>query len=135
MATRNSRFSTNSCRTREKPTFRKDAYSRNDSINGKSRKTPFGKYTSTISPEMSPSANHCRSVRPGRVRSQYQRNSATTNAECACDHAGLKYMYTGNELPNQIPTVARNAHFSSTYLRAREKQSSKPRNPYIAVPN
>ena len=36
------------------------------------------------------------------------------NAECACDQDGLKYMQTGSELANQIPSVARNAHSSAT---------------------
>src|SRR4029077_12982595 len=67
------------------------------SISGRSKNTPFGKYTSIINPDIKPNATHCPIVREPLVRSQYQRNKATVNAECVCDHAGLKYMYTGRE--------------------------------------
>src|ERR1700688_1494660 len=99
------------------------------SISGRSKNTPFGKYTSIINPEIKPSATHCLIVREPLVRSQYQRNKATVNAECVCDHAGLKYMYTGRELASQIPTVARKAQRSRTYFLARKKESSNPKKP------
>src|ERR1700728_4074525 len=79
--------------------------------------------------------HHWRVVRWRRVWCQYQRNKATVNAECACDHDGLKYMYTGSELLHQMEMVARKAQHSSTYLLARRFASSKPRKPYSAVPN
>src|SRR5690348_5624794 len=60
-------------------------------------------------------------------------NSATAKAECACDHEGLKYMYTGNELASHIPSVARNAHRSEKYFRAIRNEKYKPRKPAKAV--
>src|ERR1700730_9340606 len=62
------------------------------SISGRSKNTPFEKYTSIINPETKPSATHCTVVRVPLVRSQYQRNKATVNAECPCDRSGLHYM-------------------------------------------
>src|ERR1700748_3132656 len=79
--------------------------------------------------------HHCLMSRCCRAPCQYQRNSATANAECACDHDGLKYMYTGNELAHQIATVARKAKRSPTYFAAISIANSKPRNPYTAVPS
>ena len=70
-----------------------------------------------------PAKVHCHTVRDPRVRSQYQRNNATVNAECACDHDGLKYMYTGSELASQMPIVARNAQRSRTYFLASRKKT------------
>src|ERR1700730_8594887 len=99
------------------------------SISGRSKNTPFGKYTSIINPEIKPSATHCQIVRVPLVRSQYQRNQATVNAECACDHAGLKYMYTGREVASQIPMVARKAQRSRTYFLASKKENSSPKKP------
>src|ERR1700738_4301847 len=83
------------------------------STSGRSKNTPFGKYTSIINPEIKPSATHCPIVREPLVRSQYQRNKATVNAECACDQAGLKYMYTGREVASHMPMVARKNESSS----------------------
>src|ERR1700730_12261130 len=79
--------------------------------------------------------HHWRVVRRSRVPCQYQRNNATANAECAWDHDGLKYMYTGSELLHQIARVAINAQRASTYSAAKRLESSNPRNPYSAVPN
>src|SRR5579871_4229474 len=84
---------------------------------------------------MAPNNSHCGNVRESRVASQYQRNNATANAECACDHEGLKYMYTGSELAHQIATVARNAQRWPTYFEAICIASNSPRNPYTAVPS
>src|ERR1700693_5483734 len=99
------------------------------SISGRTKNTPFGKYTSIINPEIKPSATHCQFVRAPLVRSQYQRNKATVNAECACDQAGLKYMYTGREVASQIPIVARKAQRSRTYFLASKKESTSPKKP------
>src|ERR1700736_3955623 len=99
------------------------------SISGRSKNTPFGKYTSIINPEIKPSTIHCPIVRVPLVRSQCQRNKATVNAECACDHAGLKYMYTGREVAIQIPMVARKAQRSRAYFLARKKENSNPKKP------
>src|SRR6202162_3167651 len=99
------------------------------STSGRSKNTPFGKYTSIINPEIKPRATHCPMVREPVVRSQYQRNKATVNAECACDQAGLKYMYTGREVASQIPIVARKAQRSRTYFLASKKESSSPKKP------
>src|ERR1700681_647082 len=99
------------------------------SISGRSKNTPFGKYTSIINPEIKPSVTHCPIVRVPLVRSQYQRNKATVKAECACDHAGLKYMYTGRELASQMRMVARNAQRSRTYFLASKNESSSPKKP------
>src|SRR6202140_1499446 len=113
----------------QRPTPHEARCASKPSISGRSKNTPFGKYTSIINPEIKPNATHCPIVRVPLVRSQYQRNKATVNAECACDHAGLKYMYTGNELASQIPTVARKAHRALTYFLASRKDKYKPRNP------
>src|SRR5579859_2778735 len=83
---------------------------------------------------MSASRHHCGQPRRSRVRCQYQRNSATANAEWACDQEGLKYMYTGSELAHQMANVASQAHRLPTYWRARRKERSRPRKPYKAVP-
>src|ERR1700737_4412201 len=99
------------------------------STSGRSKNTPFGKYTSIINPKRSPSPTHCRIVGEPLVRSQNQRNKATVNAECACDQAGLKYMYTGRELASQMPMVARKAQRSRKYFLASKKESSSPKKP------
>src|SRR6202166_3773001 len=111
------------------PTFHEARCASKPSISGRSKNTPFGKYTSIINPEIKPNATHCPIVRVPLVRSQYQRNKATVNAECACDHAGLKYMYTGRELASQIPMVARKAQRSRTYFLASKKESSSAKKP------
>src|ERR1700732_1130007 len=82
---------------------------------------------------MAPRISHCIQVRSALVRSQYQRKSATAKAECACAHEGLKYMYTGRELPNQMPKAPRNAHVSSQYFFANRKEIQIARKPYKAV--
>src|ERR1700737_1370110 len=97
------------------------------SMSGRSKNTPFGKYTSIINPEIKPRVINCPMVRVPLVRSQYQRNKATVNAECACDQAGLKYMYTGREVASQMPKVARKAQRSCTYFLANKKESSNPK--------
>ena len=73
--------------------------------------------------------NHCEREREERVWCQYQRKRATAKEECAWDHEGLKYMYTGSELAHQMASVARNAQRSSTCWRARRKARNRPRNP------
>src|ERR1700720_3512576 len=85
-------------------------------------------------PVINPSTTHCFAVRSLRVLSQYHKNNAAVNAECACDQEGLKYMYTGSELAHQIASVARKAHKSPAYWRARRNASSSPRKPQNAVP-
>src|ERR1700730_2792594 len=109
--------------------FHEERCASKDSISGRSKNTPFGKYTSIINPEIKPSATHCRIVRDPLVRSQYQRNKATVKAECACDQAGLKYMYTGREVASQMPMVARKAQRSRTYFLTNKKESSSPKKP------
>src|ERR1700733_172347 len=84
---------------------------------------------------MAARTTHCVVLRVSRVLCQYQRKRETMNAECACDQDGLKYIYTGSELAHQIATVARNAQRAPTYFAAIRIASSKPRNPYTAVPN
>src|ERR1700730_1336255 len=99
------------------------------SMSGRSKNTPFGKYTSIINPEIKPRVINCPMVRVPLVRSQYQRNRATVNAECACDQAGLKYMYTGREVASQMANVARNAQRSRTYFLANKNESRSPKKP------
>src|SRR5437016_14312039 len=77
--------------------------------------------------------SHCASEREERVSCQYQRKRATAKEECAWDHEGLKYMYTGSELAHQMASVARSAQRSSTYWRVRRKARNKPRDAERAV--
>src|SRR5690348_10614881 len=88
---------------------------------------------SIIAPPIKPKTHHCCHARLARVRSQYQMNRATTNADCACDQEGLKYMYTGRELASQIPTTAKNAHRSGKYFRVSRKEIKRQANPQKAV--
>src|ERR1700740_2518440 len=84
-------------------------------------------------PAMSPSSSHCFGVGDGRDRSQYQRKRATEKTEWACDHDGSRYMATGIELANHMPTVAQKAQSSPTYFLANRNDRQRPRNPYSAV--
>ena len=44
-------------------------------------------------------------------------------------------MYTGSELANQIPSVARKAQRSATYFAPGRNEIKSARNPYNAVPS
>src|ERR1700733_13246991 len=83
---------------------------------------------------MAARTTHCVVLRVSRVLCQYQRKRETMKAECAWDQDGLKYMYTGSELPHQTPTVAKNPQLSPTYFAASRIASNSPRNAYTAVP-
>src|ERR1035437_4851708 len=71
-------------------TLRDEQSASKASISGRSKNTPFGKYTSIINPEIKPSTTHCPIVRVPRVRSQNQRNNAPVNAEGPGVAPGLK---------------------------------------------
>src|SRR5579875_441549 len=99
------------------------------SIAGATKNTPLARYTSIMRPEINPSNAHCLAVRDSRVRSQYHKNSATLNAERACDHDGSRYIPSGSELANQIATTAQNAHRSPTYFFASKNEKQSPMKP------
>src|ERR1700730_14732328 len=58
------------------------------SMSGRSKNTPFGKYTSKLKQEIKRRIINFPMVRFPLVHTQNKKNRATVNAECACDQAG-----------------------------------------------